>query len=254
MSFVFLFSALQVMAYLALALRFVQLGLSPIYRYFVVFMVVEAARLALFAALPRGSDLFAYCYFVSQPVLWVFHALITLEVFQIALRNYPGIATGSRYLIAACLGAAVVLAGATLAVELPVHPNSITLESFLAFERAINVSLLCFVGLLVFGLSWFPVPLTRNALVHAGVFSFFFAAKGALVFSRNLLGPDFNDTANRILLAATLISLALWAAFLTKSGEFRKIKSGYKRSPLDETRLLSQMEAINRTLVGSAKR
>jgi hypothetical protein len=255
MSFVAIFTVLQVIGYSGLAVRFWQTGLSRTYRFFFAFLIFESLRVALAAMLPRGSDMYARFYFTTQPALWLFHALMTLEVFKTALQAHPGIATTSRKLIALCLSASVIFAAATVAVDVQRHESTdLILSYFFTLERVVNCSLLLFVVLLMVALAWFPFPLTRNALVHASIFSFFFFAKTVLMLLLVLLGPGFYLIASWTLLAATVSSLILWGTLLTPAGEQSVVRSGYQRDPQTEERLLSQLESLNRSLGGSVRK
>lgn len=251
---VFTFTILQILAYGLVAIKLIRSGLSGTYRYLTGLMLFECARVATAGFLRRGSDLYGYFYVFSQPVLWLLYALVTLEVFHVVLRAHPGIAAFSRRSVTVAVVLAALLSASTLALFRKPDSPYWLLESFFTIERVVLCSLLFFVVLLILALAWFPVPLTRNALVHAGVFTFFFGTSTAALLVRTLVGPQAAGMASIALIAATLISLVLWGVLLTPEGEQRKVKAGYRRSPDDEDRVLAQLDAINRTLLGSARK
>lgn len=248
-------NALLAAAYCVLAARIFQTGLARRYRYFTIFLAFEAICLALTTAISRDADLYGYIYFATQAVVWLLYALMTLEVFNVALQHHQGIASAVRWLIAICVGTSVAVASATLAFNVQRHQSPYEiLENFFVLERVVHSSLLCFVFLLVAALGWFPVPLTRNAVIHAGVFAFFFASQTGILLVRNVLGPEFTIAGNWIIFLTTLISLILWGTLLSQEGEAREVRSGISRDPADEERLMAQIDSLNQTLVGSSRR
>jgi hypothetical protein len=192
-------------------------------------------------------------YFFTQPGVWLFHALMMLEVYQVVFRSQPGISVFSRRVISAAVLLAALLAMGTLFLKPPPDSPYALLESYLAIERAVNFSLFCFVLLLIAFLAWFPVPLARNALVHSAVFSLFFGVKAVALLARTMLGPDITSAASTAVLCVSLVSLGLWASLLTSAGEQVRVRSSYRRDAVDEERLLNQLEMINRTLLRSAR-
>ena len=243
----------QIVLYASLAFRLYLSGLSVIYRYLTAFSVFEMLRVATAAVLPYGTNLYTAFYVITQPIAWIFYSLITLEVYQAVFRSKRGIASFSRRVIPVAVGLSVLLAMGTLLLQ--PHPDSpyFNLEIYFAVERAVNFSLLCFVLLLIGFLTWFPVPLARNALVHSAVFSLYFGVKAVAVLARTLLGPAVTDRANVAVLCVSVVSLTLWTMLLRRSGEEARVRTGYRRNSVDEERLMHQLESINRTLLRSAK-
>jgi hypothetical protein len=245
-----LFLLLQVPGYAVLAFRLFRTGLSGVYRYLTVFVIFDLLRVGIASSLRSATDLYAHFYLFTQPFVWLFYALMTLEVYQNAFRSQAGIARFSGRVISCAVAVSTAIAVASL--FLSSHSESV-FENYLALERAINFSLLCFVLVLIAFLSWFPVPLARNALVHSWVFSLFFGVKAVSMLIRTLAGPEVNAATNVAVLVTSVFSLALWAILLTAAGERVQVRAGYRRSGIDQDRLMNQLELINRTLLRSAK-
>ncbi|MGH9632121.1 MAG: hypothetical protein ACRD7E_27770, partial [Bryobacteraceae bacterium] len=81
----------------------------------------------------------------------------------------------------------------------------------------------------------------------------FFLAKTAGLFARNVLGTDATEAVNAVLISAACACLVAWIVLLKPAGEKVAAKAGTRWSADAEERLLAQLEAINKTLLGSAK-
>lgn len=255
MSFTLISTVLQFFAYTALAVRLVSTGLARTYRWLTAFLIFEALRIAVVGAIPRNRSVYAIVYFASEPLYWLLCALMTLEVFQAAFRQQPGIATASRRAIAVCVGVSVAFAVGTMAFNVQQHNSPyVLLENYLTLERVITSSLLFFVILLIAMLAWFPVPLTRNAMAHSAIFAFFFGSLTTLLLLRNIYGPWFATFVNALLPAVTISCVLLWGFLLTAEGEKTSVRSGYRRNTADEERLIRQLETLNQTLMGAARK
>jgi hypothetical protein len=233
----------------------VRLELASTFRWFFTLCLFEPVRLAVALAIPRNTDAYGYYYFITQPIVWTLYMLIILEVFRSAFAELPAIYTLSRKALTGCVAAAVVIAVLTLGIDFsrPNAPNQF-LELFFLVERTVALSLVVFVLALMLLLLWFPIPLNRNALAHTVIFSFFFATKAAMLFSRNLFGPTFTRAGNVGLFSAIVVCLVLWHVFLVRNSEARIVRSGVTRDPEQEARLMEQLNAINETLAGSVRK
>ncbi len=253
--FTLIFATLQACGFALVAARLFQLRLHKTFRFFTAFCLLEPVRIGVSLLFPRDTDAYTRFYMATEPVLWLLFILITFEIFRYAFERHPGILTAGRKAMSWCLGAAVVVAAATAGIDLSAGGAEYpTLEAFFLIQRTVTVSLLLFIVLLMALLSWFPVPLNRNILLHCVVFAFFFAARIALLFSRNLFGADFTRTANTGALAVSIVCLALWSLFLVRSQDARMVRSGIPRSREAEERLMAQLEAINDTLSGTMRK
>jgi len=249
------FVALHCLGFSVLAFRLVRLSLASTFRWFFVLCIFEPVRMGIAAAFPRDTDAYGYYYFITQPLVWILYVLITLEVFQGAFAEFPGIYSLSRKALTGSVVVAAVIAVATVGIDFskPDGPYQF-LEVFLLLERTVVLSLVVFVLALTLLLSWFPVQLNRNALTHVIIFSLFFAAKAAMLFSRNLFGVSFTRAGNIGLLCAVVICLCLWLVFLVENKESRLVRSGVPHDPAKEARLMQQLNALNETLAGSLRK
>jgi hypothetical protein len=238
-----------------LLLKLYWTGLFRIYRYFVAYVMVELVRGLVMSSMNSRTNLYAEVYFITQPLIWFFFIMVIMELFSLVLRNHKGIETLGRRALLGALVLSAVIAASTLVMNLQMDsPDYRFLNDFLVLERLIMSSLLLFVILLTAFLSYFPVTLNRNILVHASIFGFYFLARGTVLVFRNVLGPAVVNQLNPWANAGGLLCLLGWIILLTRSGEQRAAKAGARRSAGDEERVLAQLEAINSTLLRSARK
>jgi hypothetical protein len=207
--------------------------------------------------LPLGpqTDAFAWVYLVTQPVMWFFYILIVLELYTLVLRNHQGIATLGRWLLIAALFIAMLVSLLTLVPDLesPLGPYPI-LSYYSLIERGVNSSLVVFLLVIVAFLAWYPIPLSRNVILHSFVFSVYFLSSTATLFVRNVTGFEMTRMASAILLAITDVCLLVWIVFLNRRGESRVVVLGHQWQPGDEERLVEQLDSINKTLLRSTRK
>jgi hypothetical protein len=237
-----------------LALNLWRTGLFRTYHALFYYSLIELCRTAATVGISPYTKLYGYIYFLTQPVIWILYALMTLEMYQTALSSFPSIASTSRRVISWWLVGALVLAVASLALGTSTDASWPILETFLVVGRVINTSLFLFVIGLAATLFWFPVPLSRNALVNASAFTFFFAACTGAMLGRNIIGPEFRSLASTALLTASIATIVVWRLFLTPEGEENRIYSGFHRDKETAERLIGQLETLNRTLAGTIQK
>jgi hypothetical protein len=86
------------------------------------------------------------------------------------------------------------------------------------------------------------------------VFSIFFLAKTGIFLSLNLFGQEIIRPANTAVRIVSIFCLFAWAFLLTDATESRILRSSRRRGPDDERRLLAQLDAINATLLRTARK
>jgi hypothetical protein len=112
------------------------------------------------------------------------------------------------------------------------------------------VLLLVFTGFL----AYFPVPVNRNLVVHTRIFACYFLFKTALLVFRNVVSEDYLYSLNILMQVLSTITLMAEALLLTRQGETVKALTSRRSDPEVEGRLIAQLDAINRTLLSSAKK
>lgn len=254
--------------YLVLYIRLRQQGLHRTYRFFsayVLFRVVRAVALAAIGpvggALARDSspglaaDLYAWLWVATEPVLWVLYILVVLELYGLVLQKYRGIASLGRWAIFAGLAIALAISSLTLAADLsnPGEKYHIILYAS-AGDRGVASSLVIFLLLITAFLSWYPVPLSRNIVVHSVAYAVYFLSSTLAILMRNVSGGDKVELANIVLSGMSIVCLGVWICFLNRKGEARTITVRQQWRPDDEQHLMEQLDAINSTLLRAARK
>ena len=238
-----------------LFLRLFTSKLTGIYRYFTMYVVFQIGRMILTMVIPYRSNAFGYFFFTCEPIVWILSALAILEVYGIVLRNHPGIATWGRWALTGSIGASIILSLCTLLLDYQNASEKYPiLANFFLLSRLVTISLLLFVVFITFCLLWFPIALNRNTVVHCCVFAGYFLIKSATSVVAGLLLSEHSLVPLNIAvqLLVTLCCVA-WIVGLSAKGETIPAKIGHYWDPAQEERLMAQLDAINRTLLHSAK-
>ena len=243
---------LQAVGFGILTAKLLATGLASTYRYLTIRAAFECLRVTVALSMTKNSNAYGYFYFATQPMLWVLDILVLLEVYTVVFSSQKGIATLSRKVILGATLFSALLAALTFFFR-PESKLSETLMAVATIERAVNISLLCFIIVLVGFLTWFPVPLSRNTLVHSTVFSVYFALRAAVSLARASISHDIAGLLNAAVMSASVLSILVWTLGLSQRGQEVKVVSGIRRTGVDEERLIEQLESINRSLIRTAR-
>jgi hypothetical protein len=246
-------AVIQIGTHVLLLTKLFRAKLLPKYQYFGLFVGFELLRLAIVSFVQLKSSLYAHFYFATQPILWTLFVLMMLELFQLVLRNHPGIASLGRKALTYSLIATAVASAMTLLIDLQQpHHESALLFNFMLLERLVMTSLLGLVLCLTVFLSYFPVPLTRNARIHACVLAAYFGVKTSTLWIRTIYGLQPTPMLNIVGQLLAIGCLIAWTILLVPADE----DIGSRRGPKEESeaRLLAQLDALNETLLGSTRK
>ena len=103
---------------LALIVKLVWGRLHRIYLWFFVMLCFQALQSLGMIPLDRNKDLYFWAYLLTQPALWLLYVLAVLELYSLALRKHPGIASMSRWFMLGALLTSVLLSALTLPADL----------------------------------------------------------------------------------------------------------------------------------------
>jgi hypothetical protein len=179
-----------------------------------------------------------------------FSALVVLELYSIVFRGLPGIGNVSRRFIKVILVLAFLVSLLPLGLE--TTPNTLTGYLFM-FERPIMTSLLILILLITGFLLYYPVPLGRNVPVYLIGYAVYFVTNATTIFIRNL-GHYWSRPISDVQMVVYFTCLLFWLFALNRAGETRSVVVGHHWNPSDERKLLAQLEAINNSLVRSARK
>jgi hypothetical protein len=244
---------IQIVSYSLVLMNLFRSGLWRRYRYFCLYIAFEMLRVPTMLAIPFRSQLYGRLFFATQPIAWILFVLVVLELFQLVLRNHAGIATLGKKALTWSLVLSVVISGATLLIELQeIRPESAFLVNFILLDRLVMSSLLVLLLCLIVFLTYFPVPLVRNIRVHASIFSAYFAVRTSVLFVVTLFGLETVRVVNIVGQMLAIACLLSWIFLLKPTGETVPVRQ--RPSSEQEARLLAQLEALNETLLRSARK
>jgi hypothetical protein len=167
------------------------------------------------------------------------------------LRNLEGIAGVARRYIQITLALAIVLSLLPLRIEkTPTTP----IGYLFIFERPILSSLLICVLLIMGFLVYYPVPIGRNVLVYLTGYAAYFIGEATAIFLVNNRGHYSNRWMSDLTVVFPVICLMFWLFCLNRRGEEKSVVVGHQWNPADEQRLRAQLDAINASLLRSARK
>ena len=196
-----------------------------------------------------------YLFIYSQPFLLLAYILVVLELYRLVLERYKGLYTLGRW---AMYGATVVSATVSFLLLLPkIAPStpekSQELFYQLGIERGVDFALVIFILLIVWFLSRYPVPLSRNVVIHTAIYSVFFLSDALVLLWRTMLGRAVEAKFNVLATAIASACSVAWWLMLSAEGEEVKAQSPQLR-PESEERILQQLDLINATLLKISKK
>jgi hypothetical protein len=235
--------------------RLYSLGLHRTYRYFFAGMVLAVVRTAVLFPLGPKNEIYYRIWVATQPLLWLSYVLIVSELYSLVLRQYPGIHTMGRWFFFGGVAVAAIVSALTVLPTIAAPPVRHPVFYYYALiERGFATSLAIFLLLLLLMVTWFTVPLSRNLLTHCIVYSVYFFANNVSFLYRHLGGVHASYLHNMSKLTVALGCYSCWAFLLSRSGEHRTASLHLGRSPLEEKRLLGQLEGLNATLLRTARK
>ena len=237
-----------------LVLRMWHQGLAVRYRYFLAYLIYLMLAPCVLLFVNKRSDAYFYAFAASEIVAWVLQSLIIFELFTLLFNNYTGVAVAGRDFMKLALALAVLI---TLLLAVLNHESGPgkypVIETFFLASRVVTSLILAFVVLMIGFLLWFPLPLSRNTLAYLGGYSVYFLGRGLTQFAGNMFGPDAYLLLSSVSLTITFGCLLFWIIRLTRAGEKAAVTVGRRSDPVEEGRLVRQLEAINASLARARK-
>lgn len=225
-------------------------GLYRRYRFFFVYLVSLVPYGICLLALDVHSGLYQEFWTVTTPLFWLLYILVVFELCGLILEKYKGLYTLGRW--AMCLGLVIAVTLSVLSLLPYIAPatpqRSRIMGYMLATERGVDFSLAIFILLILFFLSRYPAPLSRNVAVHSVVFSVFFLSNtlGLLLYS--VFGLHINREINLFLMGIGSACMVGWLVLLNAKGEAVRL-STLQFGRGDEQRMLLKLESLNDTLL-----
>ncbi len=252
-AFIFFFRIVTLIASGLLCARLVSFGLHRKYRVFFAYLIFLVLRTVAGFPFRSQSDIYFKLWAFTEPVYWLFYVLLVLEVYTLVLQQYRGIQSLSRWALGCGLGASLGLSALSLIPMLndPLHPSHV-LFYYLRVERALELSLVIFLLLVMMFLAWYPVPLSRNILVYCGVYSIYFISESTGLLIRSITGFQVTETLNVFLTAVSAACMVTWLVLLNVRGEKETHVMAVPHGEDEERRLIAQLSSLNATLMRAA--
>lgn len=204
----------------------------------------------LFAFHSTQSASYLWFFALTEPAIWIFYVLVVIELYSLVLENHRGLYTLGRWVLYGGLSLSLLISGLALLPELSggAPQRSRLLPYYVAIERGVDFSLLIFLVLILLWLTRYPVPLSRNVLVHSVAYTFLFLSNTAGLLVRVIFGFTLTGPVNTLFLGIGAVCILIWLIFLTPRGEEARVNVP-NLGPEHEQRILSQLEALNKTLL-----
>ena len=241
---------LQTAVLVSLSFRLWWTKLHRVYLYFFGYLLAELLQIGILIVVPFRTNLYRDAWVATESITLCFYVLVVLELYGLVLRDLAGIASVSRRYIKITLAIAILFSLLPLYFEKT--PINTTQYVFL-FERAVFSSLVLFLLLIAIFLAYYPLPLGRNLIVYLVGFAVCFLTKATALFINNL-SYNWNRQVDTIRMAATTLCLGYWVFALKPQGESKSIVVSHQWKPEQEERLLSQLQAINSSLLRAARK
>ena len=117
-----------------------------------------------------------------------------------------------------------------------------------ATERGVDFSLAIFILLILFFLTRYPVPLSRNVVVHAVVFSLFFLSNTFGLLLHSVFGLHLKNEIDMLFMGTSSACMVAWLVLLNAKGEEVRLRTlQFGRG--DEQRILLQLDSLNDILL-----
>jgi hypothetical protein len=185
---------------------------------------------------------------------------MVFELYRIILARHKGLySLGQRAMFAGIVISVALSALALLPHITPqLEQKSVTREVshvayFTAGERGIDGSLVIFLLFMMFLLSWYAVPLCRNVVVHAVIYTVFFLSSTLQLLLHSVFGAKNMDELNTGMTAVSCVCMLAWFFLLTPEGEEVRVKQPWIGREQEE-RILSQLDSINAALLRTTRK
>jgi hypothetical protein len=238
-----------IVANAATALRLYQLDLNRTYRFFFVYLLFQTFRSLALLPFSAGSHAYSNIYSATVFPLWILYTLVVVELYALILKDYTGINSLGQWALRGAIFLSVCISLLSL---LPMWGKEGFSRVFwiTTVERGVVFSLLLFLLIILMFLSRYPIPLSRNVIIHSIVYTIFFSGISVIILVRNLVGPSLPimKTLNDVVLGVSATCYLIWIFFLTRKGETTVTVFRPSWDPAHEQRLLNQLNTINSLL------
>jgi hypothetical protein len=251
---------LQVTSLLASGLTAIKLfrtGLHRRYRVFFWYFIFRVANGVWPLFVGIKSSVYFYFWFFSEPLNLIFYVWVVLELCRLVLERHRGLYTLGRWAMYFGMAISVGLSILSLMAKIRRAPPqrseikklSVSIINYLyATDRGVTFCLAIFLLLMVFLLSRYPVPLSKNVVLHATLYTVFFLSNTLSVILSSVFGLELFSAIDTGLMGVSCACALAWLFFLNPKGEEVRMTIPHF-GPEHEERLLLQLDSLNTTLL-----
>lgn len=230
-------------------LRLWRTGLYRRYRALLGFLLVTIVYQALVLLL-SSTDSYRTFWVVAQPLTWLFSVWIVLELYSLILERYKGLSTLGRWI--QYVGFTFSTIVSVLAMVPKIHEGARQFSSLIAYyygiERGIDCGMLVFLLVILLWLCRYPVPLSRNVILHSLTYSMLFLTNSIGLFVQVLFGLPVSTNISTVLTVVYAGCILAWAFVLTTKGEEVQVVVP-RFNPEQEKLILERLDALNKAML-----
>ncbi len=225
-------------------------GLAGVYRFFFGYLLFRVLFGVPLLFLSRNSDWYEYVYIACWPLVWVFYIGTVFELYRLILARHRGFYTLGRWAMCAALAVSAVISAAALLPKItPQMPQSTKIMGYLiAGERAVDGSLAMFLLLMLAFLNIYTVPIARNTLAHAAIYTVFFLSSTLRMILASIFGIRLATAFDLGMAATSCACIFAWFLLLNARGEGTRLNLPWF-APEREERILYRLDTLNAALM-----
>ncbi|MBI3209333.1 MAG: hypothetical protein HYZ37_10600 [Candidatus Solibacter usitatus] len=236
-----------------LFLKLMVTGLGKTYPGFTCFLFLGVTRTVLAKTIPMSGTRYAEFYMGWEALFWIVFVFVVLEIHSRVLSGFVGIRTLGRWVIAGSLTVSLVLTAITLPFDMAARGEFNLFEYFLVAERGVMLGLVFLIVLQMWFLTWYPVRLSRNIVLHASLFAVYFLCKAGVLLVQNLGKQQVSQGLNLAWMSTAIAVQLVWLLFFTPRGEQTEMIVGHRWNLESEQQLLAQLQTVNAAIARSAR-
>ena len=238
-----------------LALKLFTSGLYGRYRFFFIYLILRVPYITCALFLDVKSSLYQKYFMVWAPLFLLLYILSVVELYGLVLERHKGLYTWGRWAMYFATAVSVTISMLSLLPRItPAMPQRSRIAGYVyATERGVDFSLAIFILLILFLLSRFPVPLSRNVVVHAAIYSIFFLSNTLGLLLYTVFGLQLKNEVNVLFTGTSSACVVAWFLLLNAKGEEVRV-STLRFGRADQERILLQLNALNDTLLKASRK
>jgi len=251
----FFLSAVNVLGTALVAVKLLHAGLFRRYPYFFAYLLINTPCYAALLFIKVNSDNYFLLWETVTPIAWFLYIAMVFELYRLILERHKGLYSVGQWAMYVGIIVSAVISALALVPHITAQSpqESKYLPYFLAGERAVDFSLAIFLLLMMFLLSWYAVPLCRNVVVHAVIYTVYFLSNALGILLRSLFGMKNSELMAEATAAVSCICVFAWFFLLSRKGEEVHVRQPWIGKD-QEQRILSQLDSMNAALLRTARK